>query len=191
VRTKYRGVIREKYEQEHPGRIQAKGMKVIKAKADGKWCELATVPKLPEGELDIDSVDLSGVEIFETHDDGSCVVAKNQMQSKFDALAQSTVGEAHASRGNRALEEQAELEEAEQERRRGRRRLQKWRGLGRRLAFREGQLLGRCRRRGACLTSWRPSAWVCRSFEEVGSYCFVDYEGVSEAEGFQMRAWRC
>ena len=114
VRTKYRGAIREKYEQEHPGRIQAKGMKVIKAKADGRWCELAMVPKLPEGEFDIDTVDLSGVEISETHDAGSCVVAESQMQSKFDALAQRTVGEAHASRGNRAVEDQAELEEAEQ-----------------------------------------------------------------------------
>ena len=89
-------------------------MKVIKAKADGKWCELVMLPKLPEGEFDIDAVDLSGVELSETHDDGPCVVAENQMQSKFDALAQRTVGEAHASRGNRALEEQAELEEAEQ-----------------------------------------------------------------------------
>jgi len=114
VRTKFRGVLREKYEQQHPGRIQAKGMKVIKAKADGKWCELVMVPKLPEGEFDIDTVDLSGVQISETHDDGSCLVAENQMLNKFDALAERTVGEAHASRGNRALEEQAELEEAEQ-----------------------------------------------------------------------------
>ena len=199
VRTKYRGVIREKYEQEHPGRIQAKGMKVIKAKADGKWCELVMLPKLPEGEFDIDTVDLSGVEISETHGDGSCIVAENQLQSKLDALAQRTVGEAHASRGNRALEEQAELEEAEQVRVDSNDEdddaSKKRRGLGRRLAPREGQLLGRCRRRGACLTSWRPSAWVCRSVEEVGSYCFVDYEGDSEdasaGEGFLGQAWRC
>ena len=84
-------------------------MKVIEAKADGKWCELVMVPKLPEGEFDIDAVDLSGVEMSETHDDGSCIVAENQTQSKLDALAQRTVGKAHASRGNRALEEQAEL----------------------------------------------------------------------------------
>lgn len=113
VKTKYRGVERSVYEAKHPGRIQARGMRVVKAKADGVAKELVLVPLLGKGEYEVDSVDMAGVDMSEVQDDGEAIVSQQQLRRKFDNLSKQCVGGAIESKQNRELEEEAELSEAE------------------------------------------------------------------------------
>ena len=113
VRSKYKGVVQEQYEAQHPGRIAAKGFKVITARADGVMKQLVLVPKLPEGEYDVDTVDLAGVDQSEVVDDGEDVISANQQQRKFDHWQKKCLGGAIKSKENGALEQAAEFEEAE------------------------------------------------------------------------------
>jgi hypothetical protein len=113
VRTKFRGIKKDVYEKMHPGRIVAKNMKVMKIKADGVMSELVLVPKLPEGEYDVDGVDLAGVVMEDEIDNGEASITELQQQKKFVAAANVAMGGARASAQNRDLEAEAAVEEAE------------------------------------------------------------------------------
>jgi hypothetical protein len=114
VRTKFRGIKRDVYEQMHPGRIVAKKMKVMRVKADGVMSELVLVPKLPEGEYDVDGVDLAGVVMDDEIDNGEASITEQQQQTKFVAAVNVAIGGARASAQNRDLEAEAEVEEADE-----------------------------------------------------------------------------
>ena len=114
VISKFRAVEVSKYEAQNPGRIKAKGMKTASVTADGELKECVLIPKLPEGEYDVEAKDITGTSHIEEHDDGQDIISKRQQASKFSALANMTMGGARNCAVNRALEEQAQVEEAEQ-----------------------------------------------------------------------------
>ena len=106
VKSKFRGVLKSVYEKRHPGRIQAKQMKVVRAKADGKMVDLVLVPTLPQGEYGVNAVDLQGVDMTEVQDDGEAIISEQQLQRIIDNFTQGILGGAHESLQNGELEEQ-------------------------------------------------------------------------------------
>ena len=113
ARQKYRGVEKETYEKQYPGRIKEKNMIVQKVRAGGVYKEIVLVPTLPEGHWDVDAVDIEGVEHSQVEDDGKAVLRDRQLQDKFAAIAQSRLAAAVSSQANAKIEEDAAIEEAE------------------------------------------------------------------------------
>ena len=74
---------------------------------------MVLVPALPEGEYEVDSVDLAGVDMSEVVDDGEGAISENQSQRKFDHYQEKCLGGAIKSKENAKLEQQVEVEDAE------------------------------------------------------------------------------
>lgn len=88
VRTKYRLILRSKYEIEHPGKIEREKMqcKSIFSAEYGKMVEVVMARLLPVDEWDMDVEDIKGVQLTEKVDDGSFALRVGQQEGKFKAL---------------------------------------------------------------------------------------------------------
>ena len=114
IKVPHRGIDRDVYEAKHPGRIEAKGLKVVKLPCEGgQMKEVVLLPKLPKGHYDIDGVDILGSMRERIVDDGESTVGAGQLDRKFKALAGQAQSAMAGAQDNRQLEEQAEVEEAE------------------------------------------------------------------------------
>lgn len=100
VKRKFRGVLKSKIvKRKGEGYIQRKNIKVQSLMIAGKWQEVCLIPKLPDGEFEVDAVDIVGAEQREIHDDGEAVVRENQGEVKFRKLAEDAVAGAEEAMG--------------------------------------------------------------------------------------------
>ena len=117
VRNKFRAVEVGKYEEQFPGRIKAKNMKVLPIKCSGVMKDCVLLPKLPEGEHEVEIAEVFGVEIQEQHDNREHIISEGQLQRKYHALSSGSSAQiATSSSANQKLEEEAEFSDAESKR---------------------------------------------------------------------------
>ncbi len=114
VTTKFRGVVKETYDKEHPGRIARQGLKVVKARCNGQLKDIVLVPLLPQDHFDVDAEDITGLSMSEVVDDGEATISEGQARAKFEGLAAKQRKVVESSLANAELVEQAEMSEAGQ-----------------------------------------------------------------------------
>ena len=113
LKTGYKVTIKSIYDKKYPGRAARKKMKIAELMINGKLTECVCVPKNKKGEFDLDEVDISGLRLQETIDDGSAIISANQQQRKFDSMVSATTSDLRQWDQNLKLEEEAEFSEAD------------------------------------------------------------------------------
>ena len=82
VVSRYKAVDKDKYEKEHPGRIQRENLRTTTKMIDGERREVVLVRRDPDGEWDVNIKDISGTVQEEELDNQQTILRANQMALK-------------------------------------------------------------------------------------------------------------
>ena len=84
VSSNFRAIERSRFEELHPVKIEADGLKVVTKKIEGQNREVVLVRKLPEGEWDLSLRERTGVREREVLDTNELQITPGQLKNKFE-----------------------------------------------------------------------------------------------------------
>ena len=111
--AEYDAIEVEVYEEQHPGRIKRRGLKVEATLCeDGATRDCVWIPKLAKGHHRIIAEQVTGTGVDETVDDGENIIRAGQIVDKYQALRDETLSSSKHAEAQRSVLESAEISEA-------------------------------------------------------------------------------
>lgn len=88
IASNYRAILRSRFEELYPGRIEREGLKTVSKMIEGAKREVVLIRKLPEGEWDLSLEERTGVQEREILDTNELQITPGQLKNKFDGRRQ-------------------------------------------------------------------------------------------------------
>ena len=88
ISTDFRAILRTKFEEQHPGKIEAEGLQVVTKMIEGQKREVVLIRKLPDDEWDLSLKERTGVLEREVLDTSELQITPGQLKSKFEGRRQ-------------------------------------------------------------------------------------------------------
>eukprot|EP00439_Symbiodinium_sp_Y106_P038264 s6436_g4.t1 len=88
IASNYRAILRSRFEELYPGRIERENLKTVTKMIEGAKREVVLIRKLPEGEWDLSLEERTGVQEREILDTNELQITPGQLKNKFDGRRQ-------------------------------------------------------------------------------------------------------